>query len=184
MTDPEPHHDLHEALGRAIRARRAECGMTLRDLGQLTAISYSYLAEIERGTSGKQVSTDKLVKIAEALGIPPSELLGRGEQLRDSTVRRARQMRSPSSELLPDFDAGFDAPSADAAPALAMRISAPHSPVSDDDQQDANELRWQITQLIEGAEIEDLRVIASLARELRHRAAELERRMGTRRKRR
>ncbi len=95
MTDSSPPADLGEAIGRAIRARRAERGLTLRELSDLTGISYSYLAEIERGTSGKRVASGRLFEIARALGMSPSQLIGWGEQLRDGSTTDDDTVCSP-----------------------------------------------------------------------------------------
>lgn len=72
-------HAYPEALGRTIRVYRAARDMGRRDLAELSGVSYSYLAEIEKGT--KYPSTKALHAIAEALGLSPAELLTASETL-------------------------------------------------------------------------------------------------------
>lgn len=59
--------------GRAIRRLRRERGMTRDALAAESGVSPSYLYEVERGY--KRPSTDVLASLAEALGLPPSEML-------------------------------------------------------------------------------------------------------------
>ena|SRR5436190_19378006 len=80
--------ELYEALGRAIRAIRAELGMDRRELAELSGVSYPYLSEIENGK--KRPSSRALVALAEALGMAPSELLQRAESLTPSIPTHGR----------------------------------------------------------------------------------------------
>lgn len=90
-------------LGRAIAARRVTLGMKRKDLAEASGLSYPYIAEIENG--GKSPSQRALNAIAEALKIPPSELLLYSEQISDApethmqlaTVAMAREPRSGSA---------------------------------------------------------------------------------------
>lgn len=59
--------------GRAIRRLRRERGLTRDALAAESGVSPSYLYELERGY--KRPSTDVLASLAEALGLPPSEML-------------------------------------------------------------------------------------------------------------
>lgn len=89
-------------LGRAIAARRVTLGMKRKDLAEASALSYPYIAEIENG--GKSPSQRALNAIAEALKVPPSELLLYSEQISDApeshmqlaTVAMTREPRSSS----------------------------------------------------------------------------------------
>ena len=67
------------ALGRTIRVYRAARDMGRKDLADAAELSYSYLAEIEKGT--KYPSTKALQQIAQALGLTPAELLTATETL-------------------------------------------------------------------------------------------------------
>jgi transcriptional regulator with XRE-family HTH domain len=74
--DPPAYPD---ALGRTIRVYRAARDLGRRELADLAEVSYSYLAEIEKGS--KYPSTKALHAIANALGLSPAELLTASETL-------------------------------------------------------------------------------------------------------
>lgn len=71
MSLPPPRHDA--AFGAAVRARRAEMGITLEQLAEATGISRSALSRIERGALGTSLSYG--LAIAQALGCELSQLL-------------------------------------------------------------------------------------------------------------
>src|SRR5262245_17533450 len=64
---------FYEALGRAIKVVRAQRGLGRGRLAELAGLSYPYLSEVENGK--KRPSSKALLSIAEALGLPASELL-------------------------------------------------------------------------------------------------------------
>lgn len=64
---------LREELGEVLRYRREMKGFTLRDLSARANVSLSYLSEIERGQ--KEVSSEVLASIAQALNYPLSQIL-------------------------------------------------------------------------------------------------------------
>jgi len=63
------------ALGAAIRAARLGVGISQERLALLAEIDRSYLGRVERGDNNAAVLT--LIKIAHALGMPLTELMGR-----------------------------------------------------------------------------------------------------------
>lgn len=65
------------ALGRAVTALRSERGISRGDLAQRSGVSYPYVSEIETGR--KSVSLSRLIPLAEALGVAPSDILRRAE---------------------------------------------------------------------------------------------------------
>lgn len=67
------------AFGRAVTARRAELGLTRKEVVLRCGLSYPYLADIESGR--KRPSAKALHALAEALELRPSELLDRAEYL-------------------------------------------------------------------------------------------------------
>lgn len=71
---------LRETLGRAIRDRRKEKGMTLAQMSERTTISLGYLSQIELGKNSASIET--LYKISLGLGLPLSALF---EELQDGT---------------------------------------------------------------------------------------------------
>ncbi len=65
---------IREVMGETLRELRGEAGMTLRQVSTASMVSLGYLSEIERGH--KEASSEVLASIAQALGVPLSELLG------------------------------------------------------------------------------------------------------------
>jgi XRE family aerobic/anaerobic benzoate catabolism transcriptional regulator len=65
-------------LGRAVRARRMQQGLTLRDLSEKAEVSVRFLAELEAGRGN--VSVARLHGIAVALGTTASTLLADEER--------------------------------------------------------------------------------------------------------
>ncbi|AJE33422.1 MAG: helix-turn-helix transcriptional regulator [Corynebacterium humireducens] len=68
---PEPL--LREALGAALRAFRADQGITLRELAETARVSPGYLSELERGR--KEVSSELLASVCHALGTSVADVL-------------------------------------------------------------------------------------------------------------
>ena len=101
--------EFYEALGRAIRAIRAEQGVERRELAERSGVSYPYLSEIENGK--KRPSSRALVALAEALRMPPSELLQRAEELTPKVPRTRQADRLAAG---PAFAEPLPAPSAPA----------------------------------------------------------------------
>lgn len=65
-----------EALGRAIRRRREELGLSLRDVADQTNVSASTLSRIENGT-GKP-DADNIARLTTWLDVPLERILTRG----------------------------------------------------------------------------------------------------------
>lgn len=134
---PEPRRrEFYEALGRAVKASRAEQGIERKDLARRAGISYPYLAEIEQGT--KRPSADALIPIAQQLGIKQSELLLKAERL--------MVQRPPSGKL-----------------AIVPRRRAPRPNQSDRESEPAiQELMTRVTTLA----TEDVHLVLDLVRRL------------------
>jgi len=60
-------------VGSNIRTCRTDAGLTLEKLAEKADMSWPYLSEIERGR--ENISLDKLVKLAQALGVSMSKLV-------------------------------------------------------------------------------------------------------------
>lgn len=76
MAKPSPLHSGHPALvalGLAIRQLRSEQGLSQEGLAHEIGLDRSYIGGIERGEHN--LTLMNLLKIAEKLGINPSELL-------------------------------------------------------------------------------------------------------------
>jgi len=67
------HDALLQCLGDTIRAYRQQKGLSLETLKEMTNLSPSYLAQIERGERNATVLS--LIRIADALDIPYTDLL-------------------------------------------------------------------------------------------------------------
>ncbi len=77
---------LREAIGDVLRTERTEQERTLADVADEAAVSLPYLSEVERGV--KDVSSEVLTSIAEALELPLDVLLDRtADRLRIGTQR-------------------------------------------------------------------------------------------------
>lgn len=65
---------LREVLGAELRRIRLLQGRTLRDVSAAASVSLGYLSEVERGE--KEASSEMLLVICGALGVPLSIVLG------------------------------------------------------------------------------------------------------------
>jgi transcriptional regulator with XRE-family HTH domain len=68
----------HAALGRAIRQARARRGISQEELASRSGLHRTYVGGIERGE--RNPSFTNIVRIAEALGERPSEILAAAER--------------------------------------------------------------------------------------------------------
>jgi transcriptional regulator with XRE-family HTH domain len=69
--------EFTRTLGHTVKVVRVDQGLSRRELGERVGISVSYVSEIENGH--KPPSSPVLLRIAEALGMAPSDLLARAE---------------------------------------------------------------------------------------------------------
>lgn len=78
---PAGRPPIQTALGRAVKARRAELGITQEELADRSGgrLARSYISGIEIGAINP--STVNAQRLAEALGLSLSELFGRAERL-------------------------------------------------------------------------------------------------------
>lgn len=72
--------ELLRGLGQAVRARRSECGLTLRALAKAARVSERFLVQVENGEGN--ISIARLAGVAEALGATASQLLAKAERPR------------------------------------------------------------------------------------------------------
>jgi PAS domain S-box-containing protein len=73
---------LATALGKAIYERRKKMGMSQERLAERSSLHRTYITDVERGA--RSISLTTLEKLAGALGIPGSVLLGIAEALVDA----------------------------------------------------------------------------------------------------
>lgn len=65
--------DVLHALGRSVRARRHERGLTLAGLSEMAGVSPRFLAALEAGDGN--ISVARLCDVAQALGVTAADLL-------------------------------------------------------------------------------------------------------------
>ena len=72
---------VHAAFGQALRELRAERGMSQEAVALAAGLNRGYYSGVERGV--RNVSLTKIIKIADALDLPPSAVLARAEAISD-----------------------------------------------------------------------------------------------------
>ena len=70
--------DILKELGRRIRALRQKTGWTQEDLAKATKLTRAYLVSVEGGKQNP--SLDVVIRIANALNVPPDQLIGREQR--------------------------------------------------------------------------------------------------------
>ncbi|HUZ87020.1 MAG TPA: helix-turn-helix transcriptional regulator [Candidatus Baltobacterales bacterium] len=63
---------VRSALGAVLRHRREAARRTLTEVAGEAGLSPAHLSEVERGR--KEVSTERLLSVAHALGVPPADI--------------------------------------------------------------------------------------------------------------
>jgi|SRR5699024_4840176 len=119
MTDMLPHSPTppplwREALGRALRLRRTDLGLTLAQVSHRSGVSTQFLSEIERGL--KDPSSEVIEAVAEVLGL----------QLPQVLVLAAFGLTSgvPATALLSAIDSARAAPAPPAAGQVRLALAA------------------------------------------------------------
>lgn len=77
---PDDAQEFLRCFGDAIRARRKERGLSQEALADEIPLYRSYLADVERGA--RNLGLVNAMRIARALGVPLSALIGDAEELR------------------------------------------------------------------------------------------------------
>lgn len=75
-----PRLPLHVAFGRVVRQLREEQGVSQEELGNRTGLHRNHVGQVERGELAPTLKSVEI--LADALGLPPSELIARSERLR------------------------------------------------------------------------------------------------------
>jgi transcriptional regulator with XRE-family HTH domain len=78
-----------DALGESIRELRHAAGVSQEELAFLCGLHRTYVGGIERGE--RNPTFRNLVRLAKALGVPPSELVARYEKRRGATDGKGRR---------------------------------------------------------------------------------------------
>ncbi len=84
---------LRDVIGDVLREERHDQGRTLAEVADAAHVSLPYLSEVERGR--KEVSSDVLAAICDALELPLVDVFERG-----ADRLRARAQRGPFAQLL------------------------------------------------------------------------------------
>lgn len=87
----------HSPIGPRVRQLREKQGWSLTELAERAEISRSYLAQIERG--GSTPTQEKIIKLAGALGVRPSQLLG--EEPEETEIPEGLQNFAAQMNLAP-----------------------------------------------------------------------------------
>src|ERR1044072_640425 len=88
-----------EELGRAIRRRREELGLSLRDVAAKTSVSASTLSRIENGT-GKP-DADNIARLTAGLDVPMERILsGRDPQTAEESKAVVYYPQEPTPEIV------------------------------------------------------------------------------------
>ena len=78
---PRTAEPITVALGRAIRERRDDLGLSQEQLAARCELHRTYLADVERGN--RNPSLESIESIAKGLGVPVSELFKHVERIRE-----------------------------------------------------------------------------------------------------
>jgi transcriptional regulator with XRE-family HTH domain len=92
----KPRSNAHVAFGRAIRELREERHISQEAFAMKCGIDRGYFGHMERGHSNPSLTS--VLKIAEALSVPPSEIHARAERLagpRSATRGHQHLRRTP-----------------------------------------------------------------------------------------
>lgn len=94
-----------ETVGERIRRFREDARLSPSELADLTSLSRSYLSELETGTA-QNPSADTLYRLARALGVAMSDVLGkpillldRTEEPTPSLVKFAKERNLPETDI-------------------------------------------------------------------------------------
>ena len=87
-----------EELGRAVRRRREELGLSLRDVATETAVSASTLSRIENGT-GKP-DADNIVRLTAWLDVPMERILSGRKVEADSSQAVVYYPQEPTPQIV------------------------------------------------------------------------------------
>jgi transcriptional regulator with XRE-family HTH domain len=105
------------AVGAFIREQRQLAQLSLREMARLTSVSNAYLSQVERGLH--EPSLRVLRAVADALGVPLEQLVGRGAPARaddtapdeseavERSIRQHPRLSSAQKEALLGVFRGF-----------------------------------------------------------------------------
>lgn len=83
MLEKREKTDLQMLLGRAVKRHRQVLGYSQEELAWRASLHRTYVTDVERGVRNLSIST--IDRLAQALGVPLSSLLGEVDTLRGVT---------------------------------------------------------------------------------------------------
>jgi transcriptional regulator with XRE-family HTH domain len=105
MTDVDWDASSDETLGQRIRRFRADAGITPSQLADRAAVSKSYISSLESETEPeRRPSADILYRLAQALGVAMSDLLGRPVLIEQRAERSEELLEFAREDRLPEAD--------------------------------------------------------------------------------
>ena len=88
---------VREALGAVLRGRRVALGRTLSEVAAEAGLSPAHLSEVERGR--KEVSIERLLAVAHALGVRPADIYAQLARLLGADADRPAWPEDPPVKL-------------------------------------------------------------------------------------
>jgi transcriptional regulator with XRE-family HTH domain len=93
----ESAHVVRTALGAILRQHREAARRTLTEVAGEAGLSPAHLSEVERGR--KEVSTEKLLAVAHALGVRPADIYSELARLLGADADRQAWPEDPPARL-------------------------------------------------------------------------------------
>lgn len=93
----ESVEDVRRALGAILRARREALRRTLTEVASEAGLSPAHLSEVERGR--KEISTERLLAVAHALGARPADLYADLARILGAQAERPAWPEDPPAKL-------------------------------------------------------------------------------------
>ena len=97
FADSESPQAVRGALGAVLRRRRVAGGRTLTEVAAEAGLSPAHLSDVERGR--KEVSTERLLAVAHALGARPAEVYSELARLLGADTERPAWPEDPPAKL-------------------------------------------------------------------------------------
>lgn len=82
---------LSEGVSTAIRKHRVRLGISQEEFSKRCGLHRTYISDIERGA--RNMSLRNIQRLAEALGVMPSQLIGEAECLRTANEKTVTKRR-------------------------------------------------------------------------------------------
>jgi XRE family transcriptional regulator of biofilm formation len=105
MTDARRAGSADETLGERIKRFRGDAGLTPSQLAERAEVSKSYISSLESETEPeRRPSADILYRLAKALGVAMSDLLGKPVLIDQPAERSAELLAFAKEYRLPEAD--------------------------------------------------------------------------------